>query len=360
MKRPRLLLAAGLVVVACLAAPLVIPRLRGAESLPDALSDQEFWALTTDLSEQNGFFRSDNLLSNELGFPFILSDLTKSAPAARVYMGVGPEQNFNYIVALKPKMAFIVDIRRGNLDLHLMYKALFDLSADRAEFVSKLFSRRRPATLTARSTPEQMFQAFDAVTQSEALYNDNLKAIDADLVGTHHFALQREDLDSVAEIYRAFYTFGPDIRYSSSQRGGGFGGYNQPSYADLAEAADGEGKPRSYLASEQSFQGLKNLEAKNLLVPVVGNFGGQKAIRAVGKYLKDHGAVVSAFYLSNVEMYLMQQNLWSAFCRNVATLPLDEASTFIRSSRGAGVYGGRGFGLSLSLGEMAAEVKDCR
>ena len=56
-------------------------------------------------------------------------------------MGVGPEQNFTYIVATKPSMAFIVDVRRGNLDLQLMYKALFELSADRAEFVSRLFSQ---------------------------------------------------------------------------------------------------------------------------------------------------------------------------------------------------------------------------
>ena len=60
-------------------------------------------------------------------------------------MGVGPEQNFTYIAVTRPAIAFIVDIRRGNLDLHLMYKALFELSADRADFVSRLFSRKRPA-----------------------------------------------------------------------------------------------------------------------------------------------------------------------------------------------------------------------
>ncbi len=100
--------------------------------------------------------------------------------------------------------------------------------------------------------------------------------------------------------------------------------------------------PASYLATEQNFQVLKSLESKNLLVPVVGNFGGPKAIRAVGQFVSEHGSIVSAFYLSNVEMYLYQQNLWDAFCRNVATLPLDDASTFIRSSRGNGY--GRGFG----------------
>jgi hypothetical protein len=359
VRRTRALLAAGLIIASCLAAPPAISWLRGAGSLPDSLTDQEFWKLSADLSEADGWFRSDNLLSNELGFPFIVSDLEKTPPAGRVYLGVGPEQNFNYIAALQPKMAFIIDIRRGNLELHLLYKALFDLSNDRAEFVSKLFSKRRPVTLNALSTPEQMFTAFSNVEKSETSYAENLKAIDADLLATHHFPLQPADLESIAAIYEAFYTFGPDIRYSSNQ-GGGSSGYNQPSYAELMAAADAGGRPRSYLANEQRFQRVKALEAKNLVVPVVGNFGGPKAIRAVGAYLKEHSAVVAAFYLSNVEMYLYQQNLGDKFCRNAAALPLDDQSTFIRSARGAGGASGRGFGLSLSLGAMAAEVKDCR
>ena len=49
---------------------------------------------------------------------------------------------------------------------------------------------------------------------------------------------------------------------------------------------------------------LKILHEKNMLVPVVGNFAGPKALRAVGKYVRDHGATVAAMYLSNVEQYL--------------------------------------------------------
>jgi hypothetical protein len=122
-------------------------------------------------------------------------------------------------------------------------------------------------------------------------------------------------------------------------------------------ATDQDGVFRSYLANEENFNVLKSLEAKNLIVPVVGNFAGPKAIRAVGKYLKDKEGVVSAFYLSNVEMYLVQDGIWDAFCRNVATLPLDNSSTFIRSVRG-GAFG-LGSGLNSDLGNMASEVKSC-
>src|SRR5581483_5087757 len=118
-----------------------VPFARAADTLPSQLTDQEFWKLSAESSEPDGTFRSDNLLSNELYFQYVIPDLIKTAKAQRVYMGVGPEQNFTYIVALKPKIAFIVDIRRGNLDLHLMYKAIFEMSKDRADFVSLLFSK---------------------------------------------------------------------------------------------------------------------------------------------------------------------------------------------------------------------------
>ena len=112
-----------------------------AAPVPAQLTDKQFWNLLKNLSQEHGFFRSDNLRSNETTFQFIIPTLLKTAKQGRVYVGVGREQNFTYMTALKPVMAFIIDIRHGNLYVHLMYKALFELSKDRAEFASHLFSR---------------------------------------------------------------------------------------------------------------------------------------------------------------------------------------------------------------------------
>ena len=108
------------------------------------------------------------------------------------------------------------------------------------------------------------------------------------------------------------------------------------------------GDPRGYLAAEASFAIVKALQTRNLVVPVVGDFAGPKAVRAVGAYLKRHGATVSAFYVSNVEQYLRLERVWGSFCGNAARLPIDEASTFIRAGprrplfAGHGVDGGAG------------------
>src|SRR5690349_3973279 len=88
---------------------------RAAVELPTRLSDQEVWTLSEEMSEPNGYFRSDNFLSNEMGYQTVIPDLVSRIKPGGVYMGVGPEQNFPYIVALKPRMAIIIDIRRGNL-----------------------------------------------------------------------------------------------------------------------------------------------------------------------------------------------------------------------------------------------------
>src|SRR5215470_2367063 len=165
-----------------------------AQSIPAKLSDGQFWKLSSESSEPDGSFRSDNLLSNEIYFQYVIPDLVKTAKSERVYMGVGPEQNFTYIVALKPKMVFIVDIRRGNLDLHLMYKAIFEMSKNRADFVSVLFSKKRPEGLTAESTAEEIFNAYRAVPSSETLYKENLKAIEDHLKIDHKFDLSDGDL----------------------------------------------------------------------------------------------------------------------------------------------------------------------
>ncbi len=324
-----------------------------AEQLPAQLSDEEFWKISSDSSESDGTFRSDNLLSNESYFQFVIPKLNEIATPGRVYMGVGPEQNFTYMAALKPKMAFIIDIRRGNLDLQLMYKALFELSKDRADFVSRLFSRNRPEGLGPQSTVREILTAVNKASVTDGIYEENFQAIKEELTKTHHFPLSDKDLEGIQYVYRNFHRFGPNINYGSSGNGG-FGGV---SYADLMTATDAQGVSRSYLSNEENFQFLRSLENKNLVVPVVGNFAGPKAIRAVGKYVKENGGKISAFYLSNVEQFLQQDGIWDNFCRSVATLPLDESSTFIRSVRG-GQYG-FGSGLNSDLGNMASEVSHC-
>lgn len=320
---------------------------QATSTIPARLSDGEFWQLNARFSENGGYFRSDNFLSNETGYQYVIPELKQLIKPGGVYLGVGPEQNFTYIVALKPKMAIIIDIRRGNMIEHLIYKSLFEMSNDRADFLSMLFSRPRPAGLDTAASSDRLFQAYVNAAPDSALYLRNLAAIKQHLVKDHGFALGDSDSKSIDYVYSAFFGGGPQINYNyrpgnQGFAGGGFGrggrggfGGGMPNYATLQSATDSAGVNWAYLATEANYRWLKDFESKNLLVPVVGNFAGPKAIVAVGQYLAAHHAVVSAFYTSNVEQYLWQQgNEARQYYTNLGALPLDASSSFIRSIGG--------------------------
>jgi len=348
--RRRIVLAAAAALFAFLG-PLSLTSspLVATDRLPPQLSDETFWNMVSEFSETGGYFRSDNFVSNETTFQYVIKNLKKTTPGG-VYLGVGPDQNFTYIVAMQPKLAIIFDIRRQNTMQHLMYKALIEMSSDRADFLSKLFSRTRPANLGKSSTAEELFTAYDGVAPNRQLFVQTFQEIKNQLEEHHKFKLTADDEATIQYVFSSFYSGGPDLTYNGVT--GGFG-RRMPSYAEMMQMTDEEGINRSYLGTEENFRILQDFQKKNLIVPVVGDFGGSRAIRAVAVYLKQHDAFVSAFYVSNVEQYLFQQgDDWSKFYRNVETLPLDSTSSFIRS-----VFNGQaltsqpsGFGLrSVSL-----------
>ncbi|MGH9202697.1 MAG: hypothetical protein ACRD2A_15845 [Vicinamibacterales bacterium] len=302
-------------------------------ALPSRLGDEEFWRLSTDLSEPPGVFKhSENLVSNE---PLFVYTVRLLRARGGVYIGVGPEQNFSYIARLQPEMAFIVDIRQENRSLHLMYKALFEASADRADFVSRLFSRGRPAALDSQTPVQQMFAEYATVQPSRLLFDSTARLIRDRLLHTHRFPLSEEDLEWIAHAFHVFYSEGPEIDYGRFQTADP----TEPSYSVLMTAQDFNGQSRSYLATEVGFAFVKDLHARNLIVPVVGDFSGPTSIRGIGDYVRQHGARLTAFYSSNVEVYLNRDQT-ARFCASLTTLPHDGRSWFI-ANKGVESFGGK-------------------
>src|SRR5262249_43555035 len=218
--------------------------------------------------------------SNETSYQYVLPELMKTARTGGAYLGVGPEQNFTYIAALQPRIAFIIDIRRDMMLEHLMYKAVFEMSSDRVDFVSKLFSRKRPEGLTVDSPVRTIFQAYAAVPADPALAEQNLTGILSRLKMDHHFQLSADDEKRIRAIYLMFLREGV-ISFSSS--------FMSPGYAALMTMTDFAGKNWSYLATKESYDRVRVMHQKNLIVPLVGDFAGPKTIRMTGQYLKDHG-----------------------------------------------------------------------
>jgi len=310
----------------------------GPDTLPSSITNAEFWRMIEEFSEPAGYFRSDNFLSNESKLQDVIPRLKQRIKPGGVYIGVGPEQNFTYILAFEPKLSFIVDIRRLNMLEHLLYKALFELSSDRADFVSRLFSRKRPAAIDLNASVETIFNAYESVPGDRMLFERNMRAVldQLTLVEEHGFPLSEDDEVQIRYAYSAFLRAGPGMSYTF------LGSYYQgtlgmPTYKELMKNADAGGNNWSFLANEDRFRRMKELEKRNLIVPLVGDFAGRKTLRAVGDFLKKRDAVLNVFYVSNVEMYLFQQgDDWKLFYKNVESIPRNPASAFVRFTAGRG------------------------
>ena len=323
----------GLLVCAISAAILTAAHPRAALIVQPALSDHDYWSLVAGLSEPGGSFRSENLVSNKTHWAQMIGD-AGTAGNGGIYVGVGPEQNFSYIARLRPALAFIVDIRRENRNLHLMYKALFEMSADRADFVSRLFSRRRPAVLRPGASAEDLFAAYGAAKPDAALYRSTRDAVERQLLSLHGFPLEPDDLYWIEHVLTAFRDDGPAINYwrtedskdespsTAEVRARVF------SYAGLMTMKDERARSWSYLAGEPNFLAVKDLQTRNLIVPVVGDFAGAKTLRGIAGYARDHGTILGAFYGSNVPDLLSTEQM-AAFCANLTAMPAAAASLYL-------------------------------
>ena len=281
--------------------------------------------MVTAFSEPGGAFPYENFVSNEVSYQDVIPELKRIAKPGGAYLGVAPEQNFTYIAAIRPKVAFIMDIRRQNMLELLMYKALFEMSADRVEFVSKLFSRPKPSGLTATASAEDIFKAFEPVSGNSDVAKQTLQAIKDRLIKQHQFQLSMDDVQKIEYVFNVFFRGGPrmDYSYASSSPN------NQvPSYYNLMVATDGRGTNWAYLETEERYRYVRDMQLKNLIVPLVADFGGSKTIKTIAQYLKDHRATVSVFYISNVEDYL--NTSWASYRANLAALPADDSTLLIR------------------------------
>lgn len=322
--------AASLLSLALVIAQIsALAVISGTQAKADGLSATEFSRLVRDLSEEGGYFRSDNFTSNETSYLHVVDKLRALGATGGAYVGVGPEQNFTYIAKVRPRIAFIVDIRRQAMIQHLMFKAIFQLAQTRSEYLSLLLSRplAKDKTPGADASASEILKAIGEAPVDGRAFAANLALIRKTIKETFQVQLTEGDQASLEYVYRNFRDDGLDIGYRmEGMRGGWF-----PNLKELIEQPDQNGRLGNFLAVREDFEFVRDLHRRNLIVPVVGDFAGKKALAAVGDYLKKSGFTVTAFYTSNVEQYLFQNGVFGAFAENVRKLPVNERSLFIRA-----------------------------
>ena len=180
-------------------------------------SPGSFAAQIADLSEPGGFFDTDNLISNERSYLRVLPDLSRRQVHGGAYVGVGPDQNFSYIAEIRPSIAFIIDVRRDNLLLHLLFKALFAQARTRVEYLSLLFGRAVPADADRwkDAPPEQIARYVDEHAVQAPI--ELGKRLDA-AVRSFGVPLSNQDLSTIDRFHQRFVEAGLELRFQSMGR----------------------------------------------------------------------------------------------------------------------------------------------
>ena len=292
---------------------------------PDVSS---FRARIERLSEEGGDFDTDNLISNERSYLDVVPGLKAAGTRGGVYIGVGPDQNFSYIAQIRPALAFIVDIRRDNLLLHLLFKALFALSPSRVEYLCLLTGRPIPRPVEPwRDASLQRLVAYLDEARPERDLDGLRRRIRQELTG-FGVPLTTGDFTTIERFHSTFIDAGLSLKFESHGRAPRSA---YPTYRDLLLATDRTGRSWNFLAAESDYEFVRLLESRNLVVPVVGDLGGTHALAAIADEMAQHGDHLSAFYISNVETYLYGTKI-AQFDENVRKLPRDEHSVIIRST----------------------------
>jgi hypothetical protein len=152
------------------------------------------------------------------------------------------------------------------------------------------------------------------------------------LIRRHGFGLTESDLATIERVHTAFFESGVNLRFAFRGRSSPTLAAWFPTFGALMTETDGNFTTRSFLASEAAYGVVKDLEERNLIVPLVGDLAGGQPIRAVTEYLREHGAQVSAAYVSNIEQFLFRDgDDWRQFYANLEALPASDASVLIRS-----------------------------
>lgn len=288
-----------------------------------------FAARIASLSEPAGYFDTDNLISNERSYQQVLPELRQRNVRGGAYVGVGPDQNFTYIADVRPSIAFIVDVRRDNLLLHLLFKALFGLSRTRVEYLAQLTGRPVPPEIEPwrRATIDRIVTYIDGATPDPRAIDALRRRVDA-AIARIGVPLSAQDRGTIDRFHRRFVADGLSLRFESTGRAPQS---YYPTYRDLLRETDAAGRQGNYLASEDAFEFVKSLEERDLVIPVVGDLSGPSAVASIARAIDGRHERLSAFYVSNVEFYLFSDGSFPRFVANLGRLPHSANSVLIRS-----------------------------
>jgi hypothetical protein len=203
------------------------------------------------------------------------------------------------------------------------------------DFLSKLLSRPLDAKAPgANDSIDTIISYFSSVTPSKNVYTANLAAIRKAIIEDFQFPLSAADQGDLEYIYVNFFNRGFNIGFDMDGPGGRRYG-RLPNLKEILSQRDLNNKQGNFLAVTDDYNFVRDMHKRNMIIPIVGDFAGKKALAQIAAYLRKNKYTLTVFYLSNVEIVLMEWNgsdMFADFVENVKKMPFHDKSLLIRST----------------------------
>ena len=213
------------------------------------------------------------------------------------------------------------------MSLQLLFKALFAMADSRADYISLMFGRAPPP----RTADWKNADVDSLITYVDGLAPAPMFALDARidaLLDTFGVPLSREDRALIHDFHHRFAKGGMSLKFESKGRSPRS---YYPTYRQLLLETDRQGHQLNFLASESDYEYIRGMQAKDLIIPVVGDLSGPSAINSISRLMLERGEPLSVFYVSNVEFYIFGDGRYPQFIENLARIPRTPNSVMIRS-----------------------------
>ena len=255
----------------------------------------------------------------------------RNAVAGGVYLGVGPEQNLTYIAAIRPAMA----LRRGHPPpgrdaAPAVQGRIFELATDRADFIALLFSKPRPPDLDGATPIQRHLEPPTRRSPTDPRPGVEKRRPDRESADarSHRFTFTAaESAPARSRFVPHSSCMVPTFRRAAGAAPDGWVEAVAAARSPISPAGHTmiAGEPQSFLSTEQNFQiGRRRCTRRISSSRSAEISPAPRRSAPSGTTFRQRGAVVSAFYVSNVEQYLFQDGKARAFYDNVAALPVND------------------------------------
>lgn len=258
----------------------------------------------------------------------VAKSLVARAPADGVYIGVGQDENLSYIALTRPVLALVVGSNHDQLLLQLMYKALFEIAADRQAFLVGLLgadgSELRPASPDDRLS--LLMDRVGRLPRTEASFESAHRAIQRRVV-SFGLDLGPDANSKLRDVHQAFFRRGLELRHAPNDRTGNPETF--PTLRTVLESVSPDGAVRSFLGTSAYFDSVRRLHASNRIVPLVGTL--PDALPVVAAFLRQRSLEVGVVHVSSTELAIATPQAFAKWTRSLATLPKSKGALFIRA-----------------------------